>query len=341
MTNMNPDPSNMSDDSEERSCEPCDPSKDRFVEALLTHRFAETAESMDARINRVHRAVHAQSTLSKSNRMRTWQWWALPIAALLAVSLLVMPTASSASAIVRSATKVASNSADRQYQVILNPKPRRAGDEPPPILATLDVRDAEHMRIEIHYPDGRIATRGRDGAISWEIRPDGSSFTSDRTTPWPRWIETPDGSLLVDSMASMLEELDDSFEVEKVTDAESCASTELLQIRATRRTNREIESTADAEPSRRNPAERIEMCIDSKSSEVIRLEMFFPAGDPPIRDRSHESPPNGERGPPPGRAERHAPPPPLSISFSRTALTAFPADWFEAPSVAAPDRSQQ
>ena len=274
-----------------------DAPEDRFVDALLTHKFTETTESMDARINRVLRAVESQN--NRNYFIRKWQWWALPIAALLAISLLVMPTTSSASAVVRSAAKVASKSVDRQYQVVLMPKVRRDGQQPPPILATLDVRDSQHMRIEIHYQGGRTEIRGRDGDTSWEQRPDGSAIIADHDLPWPRWVETPDGSLLVDSMAAMLEDLDDSYDIVKVDDAEACGQTGLLQIRASFPTSEPALANSSNEKVRRNPAERIEMCIDPKTNEVIRLEMFFPPNDGPRPDGERGPPPDGQRGPRP------------------------------------------
>ena len=357
-TNPNQSESNSSDAPE-----------DRFVDALLTHKFTETTESMDARINRVLRAVESQNNRNYS--IRKWQWWALPIAALLAISLLVMPTTSSASAVVRSAAKVASKSVDRQYQVVLMPKVRRDGQQPPPILATLDVRDSQHMRIEIHYQGGRTEIRGRDGETSWEQRPDGSAVIADHDLPWPRWVETPDGSLLVDSMAAILEDLDDSYDIVKVDDAEACGQTGLLQIRASFPTSQPALANSPNEKARRNPAERIEMCIDPKTNEVIRLEMFFPSNDGPPPDgqrgpRTDGPRPGGERGPPPDgergprpdgprmgveRGPRHdgprpdgqraggerGPPrggplgPPQSISFERTDTKSFPSNWFNAP----------
>ena len=346
-----------------------DAPEDRFVDALLTHKFTETTESMDARINRVLRAVESQNNRNYS--IQNWQWWALPIAALLAISLLVMPTTSSASAVVRSAAKVASKNVDRQYQVVLMPKVRRDGEQPPPILATLDVRDSQHMRITIHYQGGRTEIRGRDGETSWEQRPDGSAVIADHDLPWPRWVETPDGSLLVDSMAAMLEDLDDSYDIVRVDDAEACGQTGLLQIRANFQNSELALANTPNEKVRRNPAERIEMCIDPKTNEVIRLEMFFPPNDGPRPDgqrgprtdgpRTDGPRPGGERGPPPD-GHRGPPPdgergprpdgprpdgpraggergphrggplgPPQSISFERTDTKSFPSNWFTAP----------
>lgn len=303
---------------------------DRFVDSLLTHKFSESTQSMDVRIERAMRAIR-----TKPRRKRVWQLWAVPLAALLALSLLILPTTSSASAVVRSAAQVAGKQVDRQYLVILTPKARREGHQPPLILATLDVRDSQHLRFAITFPDGRTEIRGRDGDVSWEQRPDGSATISDGKTPWPRWVETPDGSLLIDSMSEMLRDLDESYHIAQVTELESCNSVDLVQIRARRN-----DLAVASDDARRNLAERIEMCIDRKTNEVMRLEMFFPTGG--------GAGPDGQRGPPADGARRGVGPdgqrdgrrpreqrgpmgPPQSISLQRTDTTAFAADWFKAP----------
>ncbi len=352
MTNIDP---NLS---QPESNDPNELPQDRFVDALLAHKFSETRESMDARIDRVLRSIHAKP--SRAHSIRSWHWWAIPLAALIAISILFMPTSSSASAVVQSAARVARKSVDRQYQVILIPKGRRVSDQPPPIFATLDVRDSQHMRIEIHFQGGRTEIHGRDGDTSWQQRPDGSAIISDRNIPWPRWVETPDGSLLVDSMAEMLKDLDDSYDIAKVDDAQACGRSGLLQIRASRQEIESVVASQSDEKLHRNPAERIEMCIDPATNEVIRLEMFFPvqSGPGPSDQHGPPPPPMGERGSPPPMGERGSPPPmgergsrppmgergsprgggphgplgpPQSISFERTETTSFPSDWFKAP----------
>ena len=172
-------------------------------------------------------------------------------------------------------------------------------------------------------------------------------------------------------MAAMLEDLDDSYDIVKVDDAEACGQTGLLQIRASFPTSEPALVNTPNEKVRRNPAERIEMCIDPKTNEVIRLEMFFPSNDGPPPDgqrgpRTDGPRPGGERGPPPDgergprpdgprmgveRGPRHdgprpdgqraggerGPPrggplgPPQSISFERTDTKSFPSNWFNAP----------
>lgn len=304
-------------------------SVDRFVDALLTHKYADTELAMERRISSALRSVRGERS-----RRNAWQWWALPIAAILAVSFLVIPTASSASALVRSATRVARLASDRRYEVVMIPVARNVGDSPPPIHATLDIRDEQHMRLEIRFPDGRLSERGRDGGLSWERGPNGVLKTDSNAKPWPRWIETPDGSLLIDSMASILDGLDQTYDLRRVANTQCGGQSGLVQIDARRKST----AATDAPPSRANPAQEIMICIDPDSNEVIRLAMLFDT--PPSARRGEHGPPDGARGPPP-HGERGAPPPhgalpppgpPQSLSFSRADLTSFPEGWFNTPS---------
>ena len=342
--------------------EPTATSGDRFVDALLTHKMCDSPQAMDRRLARAMRAVRGEN-----HRLTAWQWWALPVAALIAVTFLIMPTTSSASAIVRTATRVARLAADRRYEVVMIPRARKPSDSPPPITATLDVRDADHVRLEIRFPDGRTEQRGRDGDVSWEVGRDGEVRVTDGSQPWPRWIETPDGSLLIDSMASMLDELEHTYTLTRVENTQCGGQSGLVQIDAVRK----LKSAAAAmPPSKANPADRIVMCIDPTTNEVARLEMQFSQQGPPPRgergppqdgergpprDGERGPPQDGERGPPrdgergppqdgergPPRDGERGPPrdgerrpagPPQSLTFTRAALSEFPAGWFAAPS---------
>lgn len=300
-------------------------STDRFVDALLTQKFCDSPQAMDRRINRAMRTVRGTH-----HRLRSWQWWALPAAALLALSFVFVPTSSSASAIVRSATKVARRAADRRYEVVMIPRARDLGDSPPPIEATLDVRDADHIRLEIRFPTGQKELRGRDGDVTWEVGRDGDVRVTDGSKPWPRWIETPDGSLLVDSIASMLDDLSQAYTLTRVENTQCGGQSGLVQIDAARNPTSSPSPESEARPTRRNPADRIVACIDPATSEVIRLEMLFPQTPPPRR---------GEHGPPPRAGGRGPPPkhgllpigPPQSVTYTRAELSEFAADWFAAP----------
>lgn len=306
-------------------------SADRFVDGLLTHKFCDPPHAMDRRVNRAMRAVRTEQS-----RFTAWRWWALPIAALLAISFLFVPTSSSASAIVRSAISVARRAADRRFEVVMIPHARNPGDSPPPIFATLDLRGAEQTRLEIRFPSGQTEVRGRDGAVTWEVGRDGSVRVTDGSKAWPRWIETPDGSLLVDSIASMLDELSQAYTLTRVENTQCGGQSGLVQIDAVRNPAPSTPLANDPPPPQRNPAERIVVCIDPATNELIRLEMLFPQaphhhhgerGPPPF-----PPPPHHDDGPPPHGEPSHAVPPPQRLTYTRSAPSEFPVDWFAAPS---------
>ncbi len=306
--------------------------RDRYVDALLEHRFTESQISMERRVERVIRAL-------RPVRSRSWQWWALPLAATLALSFLIMPTTGSASSLMKSAMRAAAQPGDRQYLITMTPVARRAGDAPLPATATLDVRDESHMRCEIRYPDGRISVRGRAGDVSWELHPNGDAVTFERNTPWPRWIETPDGSLLVDSMSSVLEGIMADYTVERIDDATTCDA-QTRHLRALR--------TQGDDPKR--PV-AIDLCVDDRSGDVTRLEMTFAASSPGTRsDEPRRSARDGMPPPPPHMAGAAPPPgapppphggerrgpPPQSIIFEAVPGASFKSDWFEPPAGARP-----
>lgn len=331
--NQPPEHQSTNDDTEQ------DPARDRFVDSLLVHRFNHNSADTDALVERVMRTISD----SRSTRVTRWQWWALPAAAILTVSLLVMPSNSSASAIVRSAAKAALRQADRQYQVTLIPVSPPDGATSQPLLALLDVRDADHIRVEITHPNGDRTIRGRDGEVSWRQDPDGMVRIDERGAAMPKWLETPSGSLLVESMASMLDGLDASYELTRTSDADDCG------IGITHITAVSINGASASErPSAANPAQVIELCIDPRTNETIRLEMTFPnpqahrRGEPgEMRPPPHEDMPPPRHhgdfadGPPerdrPIHAGRRPAAPPRTLIFERTATDSFPADWFTAP----------
>ncbi len=274
-----------------------DETRDRFVDALLEQRFRDTPLEMERRVTRVIRAV---STRTGSH----WGWWALPLAALVTISLLVVPQESSADALVKTAMRAAAKPGDRRYRVVFTPVPLAGHDAAPGSEATLDVRDASHVRCEVRRPNGDLSVRGRAGDVSWEVHPNGDAVILDREPHWPRWIETPDGSLLVDSMAGVLEGLRDGYVLTTV-DGKA--------VRATRTV-----------PGRRGDPSVIDLCLDGTSGEVTRLEMQFAK----LRD------PGEEIGPPPRRPSDHRGPderPPLSIVFTKIDCDGFPAGWFDPP----------
>lgn len=325
------------------------PARDRFVDSLLVHRFNHNSAATDALVERVMRTIED----SRSTRATRWQWWALPAAALVTVALLVMPSNSSASAIVRSAAQAALRQADRQYQVTLIPVSPPDGATPPPLLALLDVRDADHIRVEITHPNGDKTIRARDGEVSWRQEPDGIVRIDERDAAMPRWLETPSGSLLVESMASMLDGLDASYELTRSSDADDCGSgiTHITAVNTKGAAPRE-------RPSAASPAQVIELCIDPRTNETIRLEMTFANPQAHRRGEPDEMrpPPHDDMPPPPphhadfadGPPERDRPvhagrrpaAPPRTLIFERTATDSFPVDWFAAPVASATSKPE-
>ncbi len=228
------------------------------------------------------------------------------------------------------------------------PVARRVEDSPPPIEATLDVRDSEHMRLQLRFPDGHTVQHGRNGLVSWHTDRDGIVTTNDESRPWPRWIETPDGSLLVDSMASMLNDLAQGYTLTRVENSSCGGQSGLVQIDAARTAADAPAAQPDTHgppqgPPRPRPADRIVMCIDPASNEVIRLEMHFSQAPPPPfqgdrPDHSEQAPPPPPHGarddhapPPPPHGGRGQPGPPQSLIFTRAPLTAFAEGWFSPP----------
>ncbi|MSR29146.1 MAG: hypothetical protein EXS03_06185 [Phycisphaerales bacterium] len=299
--------------------------RDRYIDALLEHHLTESEHSMEQRITGTMRALGASPQRAGLWWGWSWERWALPLAALVAVSFLFIPTTSSATSLMRSAIRAAAIHGDRQYVIEMTSVAHRNGHTPPPVVTTLDVRDAEHMRCEIRYPDGRVSVRGRCGDGAWEIHSNGDAVTFDRSVPWPRWIETPDGSLLVDSMSGVLEGIGSDYTLERV-DANSPCAVGTRQVRATRE--------ASDDPKRPTT---IDLCVDDASGEVTRLQMNFDATAGGAGPKEPRGPRHGQRPPPPHDGTMMPPPgPPSVIVFTRTSVSKFDTAWFDAPTWARP-----
>lgn len=288
--------------------------RDRFVDALLTHALSDTELDKERRVARVMRQVNAR-------RMIDWRWWAVPVAALVTLSLLLMPNESSADSIVKSAIRAASAASERRYEVEFTPV--SPPDRPAPTVstATLDVRDGNHVRCEFHRPGGGVHIRGRSDDVAWEVHPNGDAVILDRAPHWPRWIETPDGSLLVDSMAGVLDGMRNGYSLSRpsATKADAQSTT---HVRARR--------SGEGHPA---DPETIDLWVADGTNEIVRLEMRFA---PPARmgeGPSHAAPRPRDEAAVRGTERR---PPPKSIVFTRIPAEPFPAGWFDPPPGAQP-----
>ncbi len=284
--------------------------RDRYVEALIEHRYQVSEQDMDRRVARV---MHS---LSPASPWR-WQWWALPLAAVVTLAFVFTPSSGTASSLVKSAIRASAKPGDRRYLVTMTPVPLRPGEQPPPLVAMIDVRDGSQMRCELRGQDGGKKILGRSDTESWEIHPNGDAVILNREGKWPRWVRTPSGDLLFDSMSGVLEGLIGNYTLERLTDPTQCPAGSALVV-ATR-----IEAGAPTRPA------KMELCVDESTGEVTRLELTF--DPPPGLGQLPAGEGRGDRPPPP--PHRVGPPdgPPSSIVFEAQPTEPFPAGWFDPP----------
>jgi hypothetical protein len=66
--------------------------------------------------------------------------------------------------------------------------PRQEEIEREPI-GTLDVRDGEHLLLQMTSPFGDRVVLGRNGDATWAIRPDGTVDNYPPRRAWPKWVD--------------------------------------------------------------------------------------------------------------------------------------------------------
>ena len=161
---------------------------DRVVDALLRVQH-ELPLDRERRIRRVMRSVRGGRTLVVR--------WAggLVAAAAIAIALIVGPSSVNAADQARQLASRSGAGGDRRAMFVVSP-PAMHRDRPP-ISGTIDVRDASHMVLTLRTPDGREEIFGRDGDRCWSLV-DGQLREMPSGRPWPVWIQSPRGGLLVD-----------------------------------------------------------------------------------------------------------------------------------------------
>jgi hypothetical protein len=309
---------------------------DRWVGGMLDHRRLDTGMRVGMLVGRAMGEVRA----GRAHRLRIGRLdWRTPVAAAASIAVFVgaaimlSPGPATAGALLRAAQAAESGAGDRRYRLELefpappgDAAPRRAG-------GTLDVRDASHVRLELDLPDGRRLVRATDGARSWVLEPGAGVRELPGDAPWPRWIETPEGDLLVDRLDVLLADLAVAYDIAR------CDAGGRMQLCATR-----------LDRAFRGP-ERVELVLDPDSKHVLRASFTF--GDrafpppPPPGDRPFP-PPHGNRPPAPDAGLPPMPPPhamrggrrpePRSIVVERVPLPegGLPAGWFAPPAVTRP-----
>ena len=315
--------------------------RDRLVDGLLrTHH--ELPIDRERRIVATMRTVrHDAASAHPLRRLVRAAGGLAAVAAVMVAAVIFTPREVNAADRARATAQRERAGNDRRVMFILNPPSAHAGK--PTLSGTLDVRDARHMVLTVRTPDGREEIHGVDGDAAWAIDPDGTVRSEPADHPWPVWIQSPRGGLLVDMAETIESGLAPgwAWSVSKPVDVE--IGTE--QLIATR------EQGPRAEPN------RIVATIDPMSGRVKRLEIEWPKGGAPAPFEGREGR-GGDRPPPPrdgrpapfeGRESRggdHPPPPhaggtqglrapmgaPGSMVIMPEPPITFPDEWFAAKS---------
>ena len=279
---------------------------DRWTGAMLEVRRRDGAERVDALVEASVRRLGARPAARRpfALRWRTPMAAAASIALIAGAALLLAPQPASASALLRAAQAAESGAGDRRYRVELTFPRRGPGGDVPRAEGTLDVRDPTHVRLDLTMPDGRRMVRGLDGTSSWTVSPGGEVLRVPTDAPWPRFIETPEGELLVDRLDSLLGDVRAAF-----YSIDRCDAGDEMRLCARR-----------VDPSFHGP-ERIELTLDPATSSVRRARLSM--GEAP-RPR-----PDG----PPDAPRRPAPPSEIVVTRSEVPGGSFADGWFAPPSL--------
>lgn len=292
---------------------------DRWTGAMLEVRRRDGAGRVDALVEASVRRLCARPAARRPLALR----WRTPLAAAASIAviagaaLLLAPQPASASALLRAAQAAESGAGDRRYRVELTFPRRGPGGDAPRAEGTLDVRDPTHVRLDLTMPDGRRMVRGLDGTSSWTVSPGGEVMRVPSDAPWPRFIETPEGELLVDRLDSLLGDVRAAF-----YSIDRCDAGGEMRLCAQR-----------VDPSFRGP-DRIELMLDPATMTVRRARLSMGEGPRPRADGPRDQP--GGDGPrpdgPPDGPRRPAPPSEIVVTRTEVPGGSFADGWFAPPS---------
>lgn len=300
--------------------------RDRLVHGLLRTQH-ELPIDRERRVTETMRAVSRDVASTRPLRRLVRAAGGLAaVAAVMVAAVIFTPREVNAADRARATLQRERAGSDRRVMFILNPPASHA--DRPSLTGTLDVRDARHMVLTLRMPDGREQIRGVNGDAAWLIDADGSARLEPGDHPWPVWIQSPRGGLLVDMAETIESGLAPgwAWSVSKAPNDEAGVE----QLVATR------EQGPRAEPN------RISATIDSMTGRVKRLEIGWPTGGVPAPFEGREA--RGDRPPPPpGDMQGHRPPmdappgvrggpmgAPGSMVIIPEPPVTFPDDWFSA-----------
>lgn len=284
--------------------------KELFAHGLLQTHYRENERDTERRVGRLldaidaeeraRRAAHepARSMSFSAHAAKTSRWRPLRFATglaaamtLIAVLAIEFTPTNSALAAVQASVEASKSAGDRRYTVKVQPQ-KDKGEELTRI-ATLDVRDPEHVVIKAKTPQGHRVTVGRSPEGVWAIRPDG---TIDRYAPksaMPRWVNFGSNTIVLESVDDLMKQLAKDYTLSR---GEAEALPGANGTKMDRVTAKIKNDHAGPEP------ERVEIWLDSTSRVVKRLELHWPefaatAGEgAEVGERT--GPPEGEGGPP-------------------------------------------
>ncbi len=240
-----------------------------FVDGLLQTHF-QTPLERERRIARVMNAITEPRTFAARDWMKfVRQSGALiATAAVIALMFIIGPREVEASAQAKSVVTAEQKTRDRRviFQLI-PPKDRLDG---PDFIGSLDIRDAKHLVMTIRQPDGTIEVRGRDGERYWMIDRNGKLRDLPSDMPWPTWVQSPRGGLLVDMAEAVSQGLNDEWKWSRAdTQMENTSSKASDHLIATRVKNK------PQEPN------KIDVRINQATGLATHIEMWWPENPQP------------------------------------------------------------